>query len=57
MDKMPRNKKTAMADTVAAMGLFRTRRRAHTAKRASVAAIHAAKERGRSRWPTKIPKA
>jgi hypothetical protein len=49
MDKMPRRKKKAMANTVSTILLFITRERAHKAKRVRARTINAVEERGRSK--------
>jgi hypothetical protein len=51
MDKIPRRKKKAIADTVPTVLLFITKERAHKAKRVREGTINAVEERGRSKWP------
>jgi hypothetical protein len=51
MDKMPSEKKKAIANTVPAILLFMTRDRAHKIRRIRDERINVVKERGRSKWP------
>jgi hypothetical protein len=49
MDKMPRRKKKAMANTVPAILLFMTRQSAHKIRRIKDETINVVEERGRSK--------
>jgi hypothetical protein len=49
MDKTPRRKKKAMANTVLTVLLFIARKRAHKAKKVREEMINAVEERGRSK--------
>jgi hypothetical protein len=49
MDKMPRRKKKAMANTVPAILLFIMRERAHKVRRVREERINGVEERGRSK--------
>jgi hypothetical protein len=51
MDKMPRRKKKAMANTVPAILLFMTREITHKVRRIRDERIKVVEERGRSKWP------
>jgi hypothetical protein len=51
MERMPRRKKKAVANTVPAIFLFMTRERIHKVRRITDRRIHVLEESGRSKWP------